>query len=121
MTTRDGPAWASHTGKQTPSEEEIVAGLIDIISDGFNRSLGALRDVGAIDTVEMDSAYKGLGSRYPDLVTEQIVKTPKISITARMPRGGVRAVLGSPTIRELFASPEGGFGKVRNDTEHPDR
>ena len=61
----------------TRADEEIAAHLIGIIADGFNRSLGALSDAGAIDTRKMQKQYCGIGSRYYDLVTEQIVLTAR--------------------------------------------
>lgn len=64
------------------TNEEIVGLLIDIISDGFNRSLSALVEAGAIDTRKMGSEYKGAGSRYYDLVTEQITYTAKSATPA---------------------------------------
>lgn len=71
--------------------------LVQILSDGFNRSLSALRNARAVDTRVMDSGYKGVGSKYYDLVTEQIELT---------------AQHGTAAIRNLFAdepfSPEGG-------------
>ncbi len=60
------------------SEEERIKGiLIDIISDGFNRSLGALEQAGAVNTKKMRTAYKGIGSKYYDLVTQEIEYTAK--------------------------------------------
>lgn len=61
----------------TPIEKEIAGMLIAIISDGFNRSLGVLEKARAIDTKKMRADYKGVGSRYYDLVTEQIELTAK--------------------------------------------
>jgi len=59
------------------SDEQIAGLLVCIISDGFNRSLGALKDAGAIDTKKLRVHYSGIGSRYYDLVTEQIELTAK--------------------------------------------
>ena len=70
-----------------PSDEEIAGLLTGIISDGFNRSFGALRDAGAVDDRKMRRHYAGIGSKYYDLVTEQI------ELTARY---------GAPAIRKLF-------------------
>lgn len=53
-------------------EEKLNAMLLNLMNDGFNRSIGALREAGAIDTKEMDAAYSGIGSQYYDLVTEQM-------------------------------------------------
>ena len=70
------------------SKEQDVAGrLVPIITDAFNRSLQALADAGAIDTKQLRKHYKGVGSRYYDLVTEQI------ELTIRT---------GAPWICELF-------------------
>lgn len=60
-----------------PTEEEIAGLLIAIVSDGFNRSLGALERAGALDTRKMREEYKGIGSKYYDIVTEQIELTAK--------------------------------------------
>jgi hypothetical protein len=54
------------------ADHEMRALLVGIISDGFNRSLNALEEAGAINTRELRSAYSGIGSKYYDLVTEQI-------------------------------------------------
>ncbi len=70
-------------------DADIQAILVNIISDGFNRSLEALEKAGAIETKVLISAYGGAGSKYYDLVTEQIVYTAK---------------LGSNAIRDLIAS-----------------
>ena len=73
---------------QNPTDDELAGRLINIISDGFNRSLGALREAGAVDTTIMDEQYKGIGSKYYDIVTEQIVLTAK---------------LNAPSLRRLLA------------------
>lgn len=57
------------------TDQEMRSLLVDIISDGFNRSLNALEEAGAINTRELRSAYSGIGSKYYDLVTEQIADT----------------------------------------------
>jgi len=59
------------------SNEKLEAVLGGIIADGFNRSLGALVDAGAIDIRRMGEKYKGIGSEYYDLVTERIEFTAK--------------------------------------------
>jgi hypothetical protein len=69
---------------RTPTDEEIAGALVNIISDGFNRSMHALHDAGAIDTRQMRKEYTGVGSKYYDLVTEQIV------LTARYCAPGIR-------------------------------
>lgn len=81
-----------------PTDEEITGQLIAIISDGFNRSLGSLRQIGAIDTKKLQQHYKGVGSKYYDLVTEQIELTAKY---------------GAPGVRALFSGVRG--------TEHDQR
>jgi hypothetical protein len=60
-----------------PTDEEIANALVHIISDGFNRSLGTLEDARVIDTKKLRTQYKGLGSKYYDLVTVQIELTAK--------------------------------------------
>ncbi len=60
-----------------PTDKQIEAILGGIISDGFKRSLGALVKAGAIDTTKLPEHYKGVGSKYYDLVTEQIELTAK--------------------------------------------
>jgi len=47
------------------------------IQHGVNRSISALEEVRAIDTHKMREHYKGTGSKYYDLVTEQIEYTEK--------------------------------------------
>ena len=71
-----------------PSDKEIVGLLTAIISDGFNRSLGALEKAGAIDTQKLKTEYKGVGSKFYDLVTEQVELTAKY---------------GTPSMRKLFS------------------
>ena len=72
----------------TPTDEEVAGRLVAIISDGFNRSIGALVQVGALDTTKMQKHYTGVGSKFYDLVTEQI------TLTARY---------GTPGVRQLFS------------------
>lgn len=73
---------------KNPTDSEIAARLVHIISDGFNRSLGALEQAGAIDAKKLGAHYKGVGSKFYDIVTEQIEYT---------------AGYGAPAIRQLFA------------------
>lgn len=54
------------------TDQEMCSLLIDIISDGFNRSLNALEEAGAVNTRELGSAYSGIGSKYYDLITERL-------------------------------------------------
>jgi hypothetical protein len=68
-------------------EKEVAGRLVNIISDALNRSLNALEQAGAIDTKKMRRHYKGVGSKYYDIVSEQIELT-------------VRS--GAPRICELF-------------------
>ncbi len=71
-----------------PTDDQIVGLLIGIISDGFNRSLGALEAAGAVNTKKLRGRhYKGVGSKYYDVVTEQIVLT---------------ATYAAPGLRRLF-------------------
>jgi hypothetical protein len=70
-----------------PTDDQITGLLIGIISDGFNRSLGALEAAGAVDTKKMRRHYTGIGSKFYDMVTEQIVLTAKY---------------GAPGVRQLF-------------------
>ena len=72
-----------------PTDEEIAGRLVAIISDGFNRSIGALVQAGALDTTKMQKHYTGVGSKFYDLVTEQI------TLTARY---------GAPSVRQLFSN-----------------
>jgi hypothetical protein len=65
-----------------PTDDEIAGGLVGIISDGFNRSLGALEAAGAVDTRKMRGQYKGVGSKYYDIVTEQIAQIAKYAVPA---------------------------------------
>ncbi|WP_428408601.1 hypothetical protein [Hyphococcus sp.] len=55
-------------------EDKIVASLLDILADGFNRALAALEDAGAIDATSLRSDYK-FGGKYYDLVTDSLEKT----------------------------------------------
>jgi hypothetical protein len=70
-----------------PNEKAVADRLTSIIGDAFNRSLGALERAGAIDTKKLAKQYKGIGSKYYDIVTEQINLTVKT---------------GAPWICELF-------------------
>jgi hypothetical protein len=72
---------------RNPTDEEITERLVGIISDGFNRALGALETARAIEAKTMHQHYKGIGSKYYDLVTEQFELTAKF---------------GAPVVRRLF-------------------
>lgn len=63
-----------------PTDDEIAGRLIDLLTAGFNRSLGALERAGAVDTQRMRTHYKGEGSKYYDLVTEQIESTARYGV-----------------------------------------
>jgi len=92
MTSRvDAPVAANtsdgnrHTSM--PTDAQIQDALVMAISDGFNRSTSALESAGAIDRRKMMTEYRGVGSRYYDIVTDQIVLT---------------ATYCAPMIRALF-------------------
>lgn len=70
-----------------PTEEEISRMLVDIMSDGFNRSMNALEKAGAIDRRGMSKQYVGVGSKFYDMVTEQM---------------GYSAKNAAPAMRQLF-------------------
>ena len=70
-----------------PNEKAVAERLVHIISDAFNRSINALEDAGAIDTKKLRKHYAGIGSKYYDIVSEQI------EITIRS---------GAPWICDLF-------------------
>ena len=72
---------------KNPTDKQIENVLGGIIADGFNRSLRALVKAGAIDTSKLNKQYKGVGSKYYDLVTEQI------EITAKYGAQGIRRLL----------------------------
>lgn len=78
--------WALRCMKN-PTDKEIENVLGRILADGFNRCLGALVKAGAIDTSELSQHYKRVGSRYYDLVSEQI------EITAKYGAQGIRHLL----------------------------
>ena len=56
-------------------EKKIESLLIGIMSDGFNRSVVALENSGAIETKKMRSEYSGVGSKYYDMVTKELEYT----------------------------------------------
>jgi hypothetical protein len=60
-----------------PKEKEVADRLIPIISDAFNRSISALEDAGAIDTRKLQKHHRGVGTKYYDIVSEQIYLTIK--------------------------------------------
>ena len=67
---------------KTISNEKLESLLGGFIADGFNRSIGALVKAGALDTQKMMTKYKGMGSEYYDLVTEQIEYTARFGAQA---------------------------------------
>ena len=68
------------------AEDKIVASLVDILADGFNRSLNTLEGAGAIDTTVLRSDYKP-GSEYYALVTAALEQT------ANYARPGIRKII----------------------------
>ena len=62
---------------KNPTTQEIEALLMNILSDGFNRSFGALRATSCIDERKLAEKYKGVGSEYYDLVTAHIALTAR--------------------------------------------
>jgi hypothetical protein len=73
---------------KNPTDKQIEAVLGGILGDGFNRTLGVLVEIGVIDMKKLSEHYRGVGSKYYDLVTEQIEVTAKH---------------GAPGIRRLFS------------------
>lgn len=71
---------------KNPTTQEIEALLINILSDGFNRSFGALRTTDVVDEKSLAEKYQGVGSEYYDLVTAQL------ELTARYAAPSVRAL-----------------------------
>ena len=72
---------------KNPTNAEIEGLLINILSDGLNRSLSELRSVGVIDQKKLQAKYQGVGTEYYDRVTAQIELTAKYA---------------APAIRNLF-------------------
>ena len=58
-------------------QAQIEGLLIDIISDGINRSPWALVNAEAIDISVIQEHYIGIGSKYYDLVSKEIEYTAK--------------------------------------------
>jgi len=48
-----------------------------VLGRSLNRSLGGLEEVGAVDATEMRTDYKGIGSKYYDVVTKELEYTAK--------------------------------------------
>ncbi len=72
-------------------DKKIEGILVGAMADGFNRSLKALEDAGAIDRKEMMKEYTGMGSKYYDMVTEQF------EYTAHYAKEAVRALIEEET------------------------
>jgi hypothetical protein len=62
---------------RNPTDKEIEGALVRMMSDAFNRSLGALENVGALNTKKLREHYRGIGSKYYDVVTEQMELTAR--------------------------------------------
>ncbi|MGF1742227.1 hypothetical protein L4C34_14295 [Vibrio profundum] len=56
-------------------DKKIEGILVGAMTAGFNRSLNALEEAGAIDRKKMMKEYAGKGSKYYDMVTEQFEYT----------------------------------------------
>lgn len=67
---------------KNPTDKQIEAVLGGIIGDGFSRSLGVLVEAGVVDMKKLSKHYKGVGSKYYDLVTEQIALTEGAALMA---------------------------------------
>ncbi|MCL6415271.1 hypothetical protein MIB92_06390 [Aestuariirhabdus sp. Z084] len=59
------------------NNREIEAILSRALSDGFNRSINALEECGAIDTAKLTEKYSGVGSEYYDIVTQALEHTAR--------------------------------------------
>lgn len=74
-------------------EKKIESMLVEIMSDGFNRSVSALEKIGAVDTKIMRMEYRGVGSKYYDVVTKEFEYTARnaapglIESLAKEPQG----------------------------------
>jgi hypothetical protein len=55
--------------------ERLKTLLIYAMTDAFNRSISSLEAAGACSLKKMRSEYKGVGSRYYDVVTEAMLQT----------------------------------------------
>ncbi len=53
-------------------KQQILSVVNMAMQQSFNRALSALEDAKAIDTKKMREHYNGFGSKYYDLVTEQM-------------------------------------------------
>jgi hypothetical protein len=59
------------------NQAALEQALIGIIADGVNRSLRVLSEAGAVDSSRLSEHYTGAGSKFYDLVTEEIGSTAK--------------------------------------------
>jgi hypothetical protein len=69
------------------------------MTDGFNQSLGAFEKAGAINLKKMNKEYRGMGSKYDDMVTEQMDLTVEYA---------------KPVIKKMVAEYD---ANIRNDEE----
>lgn len=81
---------SANLGTSRDIEKVLRNLLMAMLSDGFNRSLNALKEAGAINMDKLSSGYTGVGSKYYDLVTQQMEFTLKSA---------------SPQIVKLFKEP----------------
>ncbi|WP_434340849.1 hypothetical protein [Motilimonas cestriensis] len=56
-------------------KKQIKGVVRTAIQHGFNRSFRALEEARAIDTKNMREHYKGVGSKYYDMVTKEMEST----------------------------------------------
>ena len=73
-----------------PTDAQLESALMSVMSDAFNRCFSVLEAAGAIDAKEMRTDYRGVGSKYYDLVTEQIGLSAKYAVP------GIRQLLTPP-------------------------
>ncbi len=59
-----------YTMKYVPEDISFQDHTIRIMSDAFNRATNALEDAKGISQKELMKEYKGIGSKYYDIVTE---------------------------------------------------
>ena len=74
--------WKRRRGLTQPSISQLKSQLVGIIADGFNRSISALEENGAIDCDRLREHYQGIGSKYYDVVTKQIELTAEYAATS---------------------------------------
>jgi hypothetical protein len=61
----------------TDLEEKFISLFSNLMTDGFNRSLVALENAEAVNLKKIKKQYSGIGSKYYDMVTEQMDETVK--------------------------------------------